>query len=162
MSTILLPGKSHGQRSLGGCSPWGRKESDMTERFHFTSSQLGWRVQIHTELSSNSSHFLSTEASNMPPLWISVSSSTGKTRGVIDSQTCQRIQWDYIHKVLGLRLTLIEQSVIILWNSTQLPSRAALAHCCWLVAQLCLTLCDPIACNPPGNSVHGISQLRIL
>ncbi len=27
---VLLPGKSHGQRSLEGCSPWGRQESDMT------------------------------------------------------------------------------------------------------------------------------------
>ena len=26
-----LPGKSHGRRSLVGCSPWGREESDMTE-----------------------------------------------------------------------------------------------------------------------------------
>ena len=33
---VLLPGKSHGQRSLVGYSPWGRKESDMTERLHFT------------------------------------------------------------------------------------------------------------------------------
>ena len=32
---VLLPGKSHGQRSLVGCSPWGRQESDTTERFHF-------------------------------------------------------------------------------------------------------------------------------
>ena len=32
---VLLPGKSHGWRSLVGCSPWGRKESDMTEGFHF-------------------------------------------------------------------------------------------------------------------------------
>ena len=32
---ILLPGKSHGWRSLVGCSPWGRKESDTTERLHF-------------------------------------------------------------------------------------------------------------------------------
>ena len=31
----LLPGKSHGQRSLVGCSPWGREESDMTEQLHF-------------------------------------------------------------------------------------------------------------------------------
>ena len=29
---VLLPGKFHGQRSLGGYSPWGWKESDMTER----------------------------------------------------------------------------------------------------------------------------------
>ena len=28
---VLLPGKSHGRRSLVGCSPWGREESDMTE-----------------------------------------------------------------------------------------------------------------------------------
>ena len=32
---VLLPGKSHGWRSLVGCSPWGRKELDMTERLHF-------------------------------------------------------------------------------------------------------------------------------
>ena len=56
---ILLPGKSHGWRSLVGCSPWGREESDMTERLHFTftfhfhalekemathSSILAWRI----------------------------------------------------------------------------------------------------------------------
>ena len=28
---ILLPGESHGWRSLVGCSPWGRTESDTTE-----------------------------------------------------------------------------------------------------------------------------------
>ena len=32
---VLLPGKSHGQRGLVGCSPWGRWESDTTERLHF-------------------------------------------------------------------------------------------------------------------------------
>ena len=40
---VLLPGKSHGWRSLVGCSPWGRKESDTTERlhFHFSLSCIG-------------------------------------------------------------------------------------------------------------------------
>ena len=28
---VFLPGVPHGQRSLAGYSPWGRKESDMTE-----------------------------------------------------------------------------------------------------------------------------------
>ena len=32
---VLLPGKSHGWRSLVGYSPWGHKEWDMTERPHF-------------------------------------------------------------------------------------------------------------------------------
>ena len=39
----LLPGKSHGRRSLVGCSPWDREESDTTERlhFHFSLSCIG-------------------------------------------------------------------------------------------------------------------------
>ena len=32
---VILPGKSHGQRSLVGCSPWGCWGSDTTERLHF-------------------------------------------------------------------------------------------------------------------------------
>ena len=32
---VLLPGESHGRRSLVGYSPWGHKESDMTKRLHF-------------------------------------------------------------------------------------------------------------------------------
>ena len=32
----------------------------------------------------------------------------------------------------------------------------------YLVAQLCLTLCSCIDCSPPGSSVHGILQARIL
>ena len=35
LTLVLLPGKSHGWRSLVGYSPWGHKESDMTERLHF-------------------------------------------------------------------------------------------------------------------------------
>ena len=38
---VLLPGKSHGQRSLVGCSPWGHEESDTTERLQFSLSCIG-------------------------------------------------------------------------------------------------------------------------
>ena len=40
---VVLPGKSHGGRSLVGCSPWGREKSDTTERlhFHFSLSCIG-------------------------------------------------------------------------------------------------------------------------
>ena len=50
---MLLPGKSHGWRSLEGCSPWGLEESDTTDRLHFHalekemathSSVLAWRI----------------------------------------------------------------------------------------------------------------------
>ena len=30
------------------------------------------------------------------------------------------------------------------------------------VAQLCLTLSDPMDCSPPGSSIHGIFQARVL
>ena len=40
---VLWPGKSHGRRSLVGCSPWGREELDTTEwlHFHFSLSCIG-------------------------------------------------------------------------------------------------------------------------
>ena len=40
---LLLPGKSHGWRSLVGCSPWGREGLDTTEwlHFHFSLSCIG-------------------------------------------------------------------------------------------------------------------------
>ena len=40
---VLVPEKSHGWRSLIGCSPWGREESDTTEQlhFHFSLSCIG-------------------------------------------------------------------------------------------------------------------------
>ena len=34
--------------------------------------------------------------------------------------------------------------------------------CCFLVAELCQILCDPVDCSPPGYSVHGIFQARIM
>ena len=70
-------GKSHGQKSLIGYSPWGHKESDMTERLHFHFLRVSMKVKL-------------------------------------------------------------------------------------LVTHSCLTLCNPMDCSPPGSSVHGILQARIL
>ena len=69
---VLLPGKSHGRKSLVGYSPWGLEESDTTERLHFHfhfhalenkmathSSVLAWRFPGTGEpggLSSLGSH----------------------------------------------------------------------------------------------------------
>ena len=40
LTPVLLPGKYHGGRSLTGYTPWGRKESDKTERGHFHFSPI--------------------------------------------------------------------------------------------------------------------------
>ena len=42
------------------------------------------------------------------------------------------------------------------------PNRSPVIVAAVTVAQMCLTLCNPAGCSPPGSSVHGISQARIL
>ena len=42
---VFLPGESHRQRNLEGCSPWGRKESDTTEQLHLA---LNIHKKLHT------------------------------------------------------------------------------------------------------------------
>ena len=39
---VLLPGKSHGQRSLVGCSPWGRQSRTRLKRLSSSSSIAQW------------------------------------------------------------------------------------------------------------------------
>ena len=43
---VFLLGKSHGQRSLAGYSPWGRKESDKTEQHHLSKKAIEHLVDI--------------------------------------------------------------------------------------------------------------------
>ena len=47
---VVLPGKSHEQRSLVGCSPWGRQEVDMTERLHFHFPALEKEMATHSSV----------------------------------------------------------------------------------------------------------------
>ena len=117
---VLLPGKSHGRRSLVGCSPWGCEESDMTEWLHFHFSLL-----------------CTGEGSGNPP---QCSCLENPRDGVAQSRT--RLMW---------------------LNSTHTHTHTHICvYVCGLVAQLCLTLCDPMDYSPPGPSVHGIVQPRIL
>ena len=81
LTPVLLPGKSHGWRSLVGCSPWGHEELDTTERLHFHfsllcvgeekathSSVLAWRIPGTGEpggLPSTGSHRVGHDWSNL-------------------------------------------------------------------------------------------------
>ena len=52
-------------------------------------------------------------------------------------------------------LHFISSSFISNWNP--------FTHLKWSeVAQSCPTLCDPMYCSPPGSSLHGILQARVL
>ena len=49
-----------------------------------------------------------------------------------------------------------------LWYSGHSMNATWICVCVCLIAQSCLTLCDPLDCSPPGISVRGILQARIL
>ena len=51
--------------------------------------------------------------------------------------------------------------LVALQTSSSCAFMEALLQSC-VGAQLCLTLCDPVDCSPPGSSYHGFSQARIL
>ena len=42
------------------------------------------------------------------------------------------------------------------------PQKLSGVCICAKLLQSCLTLCNPMGCNPPGSSVHGIFQAKIL
>ena len=59
--------------------------------------------------------------------------------------------WGFFISAFCISAFCISATILIAW--------------CYLlcsVAQLCLTLCNPVDCSPPGFSVHGISQARTL
>ena len=51
MATQSLPGEFHGQRSLAGYSPWGRKALGMTERLIYTHT-----TEHHKEINNKSTN----------------------------------------------------------------------------------------------------------
>ena len=69
----------------------------------------------------------------------------------------------FVHSVSGFRLCLNLKAI----DDVQWKISTVVFWCNKLCVyakslQSCLTLCDPLACSPPGSSVHGILQARIL
>ena len=50
MSLSITPGAGNGQGRLACCTPWGREESDMTERLNWTKHSLKWRTFLMSQL----------------------------------------------------------------------------------------------------------------
>ena len=67
---VLLPGKSHGQRSVVGCSPWGCKESDTTERLHFHFLSLSRKVKVLGTLGSVQKLKFGSHSFSSPRKWL--------------------------------------------------------------------------------------------
>ena len=150
---VLLPGESHGWRSLVGCSPWGRWESDTTEQFHFHFS-----LSCIGEGNGNPLQCSCLENPRDGGAWWAAIS------GVAQSRT--RLKWLSSSRFHSWRVLHTREIPHMLYAATGICfSRYLLSikcRCGGLVTKSCPTLCDPIDCSPPGCSLHGISQARIL
>ena len=62
-------------------------------------------------------------------------------------------------RLLSHQWPLSPTSPLISWSESASVSHSVVSKL--LVAQLCLTLCDPMDCSLPGSSVHGLLQARI-
>ena len=172
----FLPGKSHGERSLAGSSPWGHKEQDMTS----------WLNNYNMMLCSTRKLRLAGDRSRMA--WVSWRhGSELPLEGVIQQRrrTSHYFLWPKLPwwpPSLSLLFSIHQKHITKPNPLFQHPyhiSENILHHCHiqnfpWFpftvpinvfsiddqmkvkVAQLCLTLCNPM------DSVHGILQARIL
>ena len=143
---VLLPGKSHGRRSLEGCSPWGRWGSGTTERlhFHFSLSRIGEGNGIPLQCSCLEN------PRDGGAWWAAV-------YRIAQSQT--RLKW--LSSSSSPKLVINEiftkgwmknQTVIYPYNWT--------LCCCCSVMQSCSTLCEPMDCSTPGCPVlHHLPEL---
>ena len=56
----------------------------------------------------------------------------------------------------------LKKNLSSLQISSNIDNITSFPHCAVLSHQSCPTLCNPMDCSPPGSSVHGILQARIL
>ena len=138
---VLLPGKSHGRRSLVGCSPWGRKESDTTERLHSFTFHFH---ALEKEMAGNPLQYSCLENPRDRGAWWAA------VYGVTQSWTRLKLLSSSSREGNGnpLKYSCLENSMD--WQAT--------VHGVTRIGHDLATKPPP---SPPGSSVHGISQAAI-
>ena len=135
-SPVFLPGKSYGQRSLVGYSPWGRKLSPSPA----TCRGPGPAIEV------TGSHCCLPEVSHVSPLPPQCMS------GMMPDPAFS-FPWSP-----GPLFRL--WALFVGHGAAELVSVLCLTRA--KLHQSCLTLCKPMDCSAPGSSIHGILQARIL
>ena len=153
---VLLPGKSHGRRSLVGCSPWGCWGSDTTS---LSLSRIG-------------------EGNGNPLQCSCLENPRDGEPGGLPSMGLHRVGHDWSDlaaaavshlfsaplAATGYQVTHFRNSLMlkISWMLTDSHLIFSDNICACMRAQSCPTFYDPKHCSPPDSSVHGICQARIL
>ena len=144
---VLLPGKSHGQRSLVGYRPWGCK----------IIRQISILASVNLCLSIFPAYLLAPES------WAGSCSFKDYPVHILPFPT---------HSLLG-QMPLLWVFPQLYWSwigiicsgvsfQAALPCFSLHLKAKVLVAHSCPTLCDPMDCSPPASFVHGFLQARIL
>ena len=148
--------KSQGHRSLASYSPWGRKELDTTE--HTCRERIGRkRKQRGRSIFISAPVFILYSRIPALPIYRIQELFHWKhdLRGTIFAFH-KVLRLEAIFKIIGSSLKSLYKSIKALLALSFLETSM-----CAKSLQLCLILCGPMECSPPG-SVHGILQARIL
>ena len=108
------------------------------------------------KLSDHFSHTSTKAFSRRTPLINKAHYST--LSGILPTLKCIAFQ-NKVNTMLGDSVLVINRNPV---NTPICPQCYLTFLVCVLVTQLCPTLCDPMDCSPPGSSVHGTLQARIL
>ena len=138
---VLLPGKSHGRRSLEGCSTWGRWGSGTTEQLHFHFS-----LSCIREGNSNPLQCSCLENPRGGGAWWAA------VYGVAQSWT--QLKW--LSSICILIVYMYQ------FQSPSSSHSTPFFPPVWACAQSCPILCSSMDCSPPGSSVLGIFLARML
>ena len=140
---VLLPGKLRGWRSLVGYSPWGRKESDMTERLHFHFLSF-----IQVTVGDHSNCVLSSSAI--------LAGTVAAAAAAKSHQWCPTLCDPIDSSPPGFPVPGILQARTLEWVSISFSNAWK-----WKVKMKTLSRVRP-HCSLPGASVYGIFQARVL
>ena len=128
-----MPGKSHGRRSLVGCSPCGHEESDTTERLHFPFS------------------LSCIEEGNVNPLQCScLENPRGGGAWWLPSMGLHRVGHDWCDLAAAAAYT---QFYVYVCLCVCINMCVCVCVCVCSVSQSCQTFCDPLDSSPPGSMV---------
>ena len=137
---VLLPGKSHGWRSLVGCSPWGREESNTIERlhFHFSLSCIG-------EGNGNPLQRSCLENPRDGGVWWAALCGVIQSRTRLKRLSSSSSSNQYFVIIFFLEIVQTLRDYLFMnFSSDQFIS----------VTQSYLTLCNCMDCSMPGIPVH--------